>query len=94
MNDVIYRLADGSPAVRPDHEPSSDELAYKYAGVLQHAHELLLTNNKLTFGQALQRAVEASDLPPPPPEVERGILVVLTQLFANHGGGFPTDIEA
>ena len=73
---------------------STRELSEKYAGVLRHAHELLLANSNFTFGQALHRAVEASDLPPPPADVERGIITALGMLFVRHGGGFPTKVEA
>ncbi len=73
---------------------STDELSKKYAGVLQHAHELMLSNDATTFGQAFRRAVEASDLPPPPADVERGIITALGMLFVRHGGGFPTKVEA
>lgn len=94
MSNVLYRLADGSPAVPSDPELDRDELAYKYAGVLQYAHELLLARGDVTIGQAIQRAVEMSDLPPPPPEVERAMVTLLGRMFISHGGGFPTDVEA
>ena len=73
---------------------STGELSEKYAGVLQHAHELLLSNGDFTFGQALHRAVEASDLPPPPAEIEQGIITALGMLFVRDGGGFPAKAEA
>ena len=96
MSDVLYRLADGSPAVRPEPElePTQEQLAHRYAGVLQYAHELLLARSDVTIGQAIQRAVEVSDLPPPPPEVERAMVTLLGKMFISHGGGFPTDVEA
>ena len=65
--------------------------AEKYAGVLQHAHELSEADPKLTFGRAIQRAVEASDLPPPSEELKGRMLIALFQIV---GSGFPTKVEA
>ena len=82
---TLYQLADGSPAV-VERESRNHELAR----VLQYAHEAVLGNSKLTYGQAIGVGKRRADVHVTPKD-EALLLETLFKLSVN---GFPTEAQA
>lgn len=82
---TLYQLADGSPAV-VERESRNHELAR----VLQYAHEAVLANSKLTFGQALDVGKRRADVHVTPEDEA----ILLPTLFKLTTRGFPTEAQA
>jgi hypothetical protein len=81
---TLYLLADGSPAVQ------QSERTNELARVLRYAHEALLANPRLTFGQALNVGKRTADVHVEPDE-EGPILATLYKLSTQ---GFPSKVQA
>lgn len=62
-----------------------------YGAILQHAHELILTQPHLSFGEALDRAKKKHNGIAIPKDIEDKMLLVLFKIALK---GFPSDIEA
>jgi len=62
----------------------------KQGDVLARAHSLLLANPKMTIGEAIRRAIEASDVPVPG-SIRDVMVVALARLLLR---GFPSKVDA
>ena len=71
-------------------DPPLTEEQKEWGRVLQCAHAFVERNPRLSFGEAVQRAVEMADCVVPP-EVQDRMLAALFNLSVN---GFPSKVEA